>query len=267
MQKELFDRLWTDYTTKNPHAKNIFKAFADRGEQVLNDHIAFRTINQAGMNIDTLAQAFIEAGYVEKGRYVFESKKLQARHYEIPNDDTAPLVFISELETELFSSFLQQEMKKIAEQMPEDLKNNPNIIFSGRTWGLPSFAVYEKLRTESEYAAWFYVNGYTVNHFTVSVNQLKTMTNIADVNAFLKEQGYQINDAGGEVQGTPEELLEQSSVKAPLMEVEFQEGVFEVPGCYYEFAKRYNDADGKLYRKFIAKSADKIFQSTDYYRS
>jgi hypothetical protein len=41
------------------------------------------------------------------------------------------------------------------------------------------------------------------------------------------------------------------------------EGLKEIPGCYYEFAKRYPDADGKLYSGFIAKSADKIFESTD----
>lgn len=266
-QTELFAKLWDDYTTKNPQAKNIYNSFVEKGEVVLNDHIAFRTIDFPGMNIDTLSQAFIVAGYVEKGRYIFEAKKLQARHYENEGDNEAPLVFISELRTAQFSDYLQQQMKKLAADMPVHWLNNAEIIFRGRTWGLPSFEVYEKLRAESEYAAWFYVNGYTVNHFTVSVNQLKSMTEIGEVNAFLKEQGYQINDAGGEVHGTPEELLEQSSVKAPLMKVEFREGFFEVPGCYYEFAKHYNDAGGKLYRQFIAKSADKIFQSTDFYKS
>jgi hypothetical protein len=32
----------------------------------------------------------------------------------------------------------------------------------------------------------------------------------------------------------------------------------KIPGCYYEFALRYNNFDG-----FIAGSADKIFESTD----
>ena len=75
-----------------------------------------------------------------------------------------------------------------------------------------------------------------------------------------------LNDAGGEIQGNPEELLEQSSIKAGIISVKFREGIFEIPGCYYEFARRYPDTDGKLYSGFIAKSADKIFESTNFYK-
>jgi hypothetical protein len=51
------------------------------------------------------------------------------------------------------------------------------------------------------------------------------------------------------------------------VEVSFSEGIFTIPGCYYEFARRYPDADGKLFSGFIAGSADKIFESTDYRHS
>ena len=64
----------------------------------------------------------------------------------------------------------------------------------------------------------------------------------------------------------PADLLEQSSIKAGMVSFKFIEGQFEIPGCYYEFARRYPDADGKLYSGFVAKSADKIFQSTDFYK-
>ena len=39
-------------------------------------------------------------------------------------------------------------------------------------------------------------------------------------------------------------------------------GAHSIPCCYYEFAKRYTQADGKLFRGFVAQSADKIFEST-----
>jgi len=42
--------------------------------------------------------------------------------------------------------------------------------------------------------------------------------------------------------------------------------VHEIPSCYYEFARRYEDKNGELYGGFIAKSADKIFESTDFYK-
>ncbi len=262
----LFGRLWDDYTSKNPHTLQIFRAFEERGEQVMNDHIAFRTLDDPGINVDVISRPFLDAGYIEKGQYVFQQKKLKAKHFELPGDPDAPLVFISELETSYFSEFLQQEMKQLVQRIPEKVKTSNDIIFSGNSWGLPSYVTYEKLRLESEYAAWFYVNGFTVNHFTVSVNRLKTLNGIFEVNSFLKSKGYLMNDAGGEVQGSQAELLEQSSVKAPLKQVQFQEGLYEVPGCYYEFAHRYHDENGNLYRSFIAKSADKIFQSTDFYK-
>jgi hypothetical protein len=72
-----------------------------------------------------------------------------------------------------------------------------------------------------------------------------------------------MNSSGGEVKGTPAECLEQSSTLAGKVKVDFIEGTFEVPACYYEFARRYKDKHGHLYTGFIAKSADKIFESTD----
>jgi hypothetical protein len=62
------------------------------------------------------------------------------------------------------------------------------------------------------------------------------------------------------------DLLEQSSIKAGINRITFQEGEFDIPGCYYEFAFRHPETDGKLYSGFVAKSADKIFESTNYYK-
>jgi hypothetical protein len=75
-----------------------------------------------------------------------------------------------------------------------------------------------------------------------------------------------MNDSGGEIKGTPDQLLEQSSIKSGKVSTLFTEGTYDVPGCYYEFARRYNDKDGNLFSGFIAKSADKIFESTNFYK-
>jgi glutamine cyclotransferase len=45
--------------------------------------------------------------------------------------------------------------------------------------------------------------------------------------------------------------------------VKFTDGTYNIPGCYYEFAKRYKMDNGKFYQGFVAKSADKIFESTN----
>mgnify|MGYP001471310139 CR=1 FL=1 len=80
---------------------------------------------------------------------------------------------------------------------------------------------------------------------------------------FLKSKGFKLNSSGGEVKGTPHVFLEQSSTLANRVEVKFTDGKKEIPSCYFEFAKRYALDSGELYQGFIAKSADKIFESTN----
>jgi len=258
--KTIFDRLWADYTTQNPSVKKVYDLFIEKGESVENDHIAFRTFDDPRVNIEVLARAFVEAGYVYKGDYHFESKHLYAKHFEMEGQ---PRVFISQLKSADFSPFLQETVKKLVDQIPEKLLKSDELIYSGTSWEKPAFATYEKLREESEYAAWLYVNGFCANHFTVSVNALKHFESLESVNQLIKDNGFRINDSGGEIKGNPSELLEQSSIRAEMIEVDFVEGKKEIPGCYYEFARRYADKNGQLYSGFIAKSADKIFESTD----
>lgn len=267
MNKEkIFEKLWDIYTTQNPSVKKVYDLFIAEGEMVENDHIAFRTYDDPRVNVEVLAKPFLEAGYVEKGDYHFETKKLYAKHYEHQTDPKAPRVFISQLKTAEFSEFLQETVKNVVNKIDAALLQSDDLIFSGNTWETPSYEIYQQLRDESEYAAWLYVYGFCANHFTVSVNYLEKLNSVEKVNAFLKSKGFLINDSGGEIKGTPQELLEQSSIKSEIVAVDFEEGPFEVPGCYYEFARRYPDKDGKLYSGFIAKSADKIFESTDFYK-
>ncbi|HPS63273.1 MAG TPA: DUF1338 domain-containing protein [Bacteroidales bacterium] len=264
--QEIFDRLWAAYTSQNPSTQKVFDLFTSEGETVINDHIAFRTFRHPEIGVDRFARVFLENGYRFAGEYRFQAKKLFARHYEHETDGTAPRVFISELLTEEFSPWLQETVSSWIDRIPARMIRSDELIFAGNLSGTPSYEVYERLRTESEYAAWLYVNGFRANHFTVSVNHLHKYGSVNQVNDFLKSHGFLINDAGGEIQGTPQDLLEQSSIKAGMTPFEFREGVYEIPGCYYEFARRYPDTDGKLYSGFIARSADKIFESTNFYK-
>lgn len=263
--KHLFDHLWNDYISLNPEARRIYDLFTAEGETVVNDHIAFRTFEDSRVNIDVLAKPFIEAGYEYKGEYKFEIKKLYARHFELVSFLEAPRIFISQLKTSLFSQSLQNIVKEIIDQIPEEILQSERLVYSGNLWGAPSHKVYQELRKESEYAAWVYVFGFRANHFTVSVNNLKKFGSLEKVNRFLKDHGFLLNDSAGEIKGTPADLLEQSSTRSGIIPVTFAEGTYPVPSCYYEFARRYNDSSGKLYLGFVAKSADKIFESTDFY--
>jgi hypothetical protein len=259
---ELFKALWDNYTTMTPSAKQIHQLFEERGEVVENDHIAIRTFNDPRVSIDVIAAPFKKIGYVEKGDYEFKDKKLFAHHYEHPEDSSYPKIFISELLLEQCSEELRRIVKKALDQIDYSAIDLNTLLLKGRLWDL-SYQDYEVLRKESEYASWMYVFGFCANHFTVFVNKLKTFESLQDVNQSLKDKGFKLNDAGGEIKGSPEQLLEQSSTIADRFSVQFDEGEKTTPSCYYEFARRYQLPDGSLYQGFIAASADKIFESTD----
>jgi len=263
--KDLFEKLWGYYTQLNPTVQKIHDTFTKLGENVLNDHIALRTFNDSRVNIKMLEKPFLEAGFKEVGTYSFEEKKLKAKHYELPNNAETPRVFISELLIEEFSSDLQNTITNLLDSVKNELYKANDLIFRGNIWGTPSYETYHKLRKESEYAAWLYVYGFIANHFTVSINHLKKLQTIEEVNEHLKNNGFKLNTSGGEIKGTKQDLLQQSSTLADNITVSFIEGNYEIPSCYYEFAVRYPDKDGNIFSGFLAKSADKIFESTNYH--
>jgi hypothetical protein len=263
----IFNRLWEEYSSRNPSANKIHDLLTHEGENVINDHIAFRTLDIPEINIDVLATPFTLNGYVPKGEYRFEEKHLFAKHFEIPGDKVAPRIFISQLILADCSTFVRDTLREAFSGVDIKKLDPENLILAGQIFSPVSYKIYERLRNESEYAAWFYVFGFRANHFTVSINDLRIHNDIYKVNELLKRNGFKLNTSGGEVKGTPEELLQQSSTMADPIKVTFVEGEFEIPSCYYEFAQRYPDANGELYSGFIAKSADKIFESTNMYQN
>jgi hypothetical protein len=264
---EIFNRLWSDYSGQNPSVNAIYDLFKNEGEEVVNDHIAFRTLDMGPINIDALAVPFVNNGYVASGEYFFREKHLYARHFEIPGNKIAPRIFISQLILKDCAPFIGRIFTNAMNDVDMSRLDKDNLIFAGQLFSPLSWDLYERLRIESEYAAWFYVFGFRANHFTVSVNALKKYDTIVKVNELLKSNGFVLNSSGGEIKGLPTDLLQQSSTMADLVKVKFKEGEYMIPSCYYEFAQRYPDANGELYSGFIAKSADKIFESTNSYQS
>ena len=260
--RNLFDTLWHDYTTRNPHAEKVHQLLQEVGEhKILNDHVAFRTFNHPKVGIEVLAKFFVAHGYHEQGTYDFPVKKLFAKHYEHENS-TAPKVFISELLLENFSPSLQKTVNECVAKIPNEILDSESLLSAGVFWPL-HYKTYRELLEESEYAAWMYAFGFCANHFTVNINAFSNLREIADVNHLLEYNGFKLNSSGGLIKGSPQEFLEQSSTLAEEVDVKFSEGTFKIPSCYYEFAKRYPLPNGKLYSGFVAASADKIFESTD----
>lgn len=262
--EQLFDFFWHDYAALAPDAGRIHALLEERGERFFNDHVAFRTFNIDPIGLESLEQPFLALGYRPTGDYRFEQKRLRARSFSHP-DPHVPHVFISELLVEEFSPELQEVARSLAAQVPAELKGTDRLFTTLPTWLPVAYSTYQRLLDESEYAGWLSAFGIRANHFTISINTLKSFESIEQFNAWLVEQGFVLNSSGGLVKGTPAELLEQSSTMANRISWEFAGGErHEVPSCYYEFARRYTDPEtGSLYDGFIAKSADKIFESTN----
>ncbi len=254
----LLAAMWRDYLAMNPQARAVRDLFEAQGEAVVNDHIALRTFALEPVGIDTLARPFLASGYRQVGSYTFPEKKLRAHHFEAPG---RPLVFISELLVEALEPAVQALIRGLVAQVDPAETERFDFCTSGRPWTLDR-TTWRRIAEASEYGAWVAAHGYRPNHFTVLVNSLEHTGSIEAVNDLLLRNGIELNRAGGLVKGSPEQLLEQSSTMANVVTVDFSDGPLEVPGCFYEFARRYEDAEGQLYRGFIAASADRIFEST-----
>jgi hypothetical protein len=211
--------------------------------------------------MEVLDRVFVAAGYEPADSYEFPDKKLFAYHYQHA-ERSLPKLFISELVVEDLSARTQDIIQRLVAQIPAGKALEPTFVAAGRPWKV-SFRDYETLLAESEYAAWVAAFGFRANHFTVNVNNLKTFDGLPALNRFLKENGFALNQGGGEIKGSPEVYLEQSSTLADAVNVEFSDGTHRVPSCYYEFAKRYPLPNGELYQGFVAASADRIFESTN----
>lgn len=258
--KDLFNNIWQNYLEVTPSADKVHQLLSN-GEELINDHVAYRTFNIAKVNIEKISAHLLNLGYKEGGEYHFEAKKLYAKHFEHA-DTNLPKVFISELLVEEFSPHVQAIIEKMVASIDEADIAVESFLYSGTHWQV-SHQEYLTLLNESEYAAWVAAWGYRANHFTVSINHLANYDSIEAVNETVKAGGFKLNTTGGEIKGGEDVKLEQSSTMADHVLVDFSDKTVAIPSCFYEFAKRYPMANGELYTGFVAASADKIFESTN----
>ena len=262
---ELLDALWRDYIASTPQAERIHQILSERGERIHNDHIALRTFGTPGIELADVARSFETLGWRPRERYHFEEKHLRARYWQHEDPDL-PKVFISELVLGDLSSAARAVVDGLVAQLPPDFGQRPDLPWAGRPWSI-SYAEYQQLLTESEYAAWVAAFGFRVNHFTVDVGALISFPDLAALNAFLLEHGFTLNTRGGAIKGSRAERLEQSSTCADRVDVAFSDCTVRIPSCFYEFARRYELPTGELFQGFVPASADKIFESTNVQRA
>lgn len=279
--------LFEKYSRQVPAVNKITNALISSGiikgqEEIVNDHIAFRTLGVPHLGIASFEKIFLHHGYEKKDYYYFEGKKLNAYWYAPPAAGY-PRIFMSELLVDQLSDRAQLLIEKYTSHIvtdPVDTLDLDNGIAVGEffhkpLWQLPEKADYQALLNESEYAAWVIYNRYYLNHYTISVHDLKRgYSTLEDFNLFVESLGLKLNSEGGKIKVSPDGLLRQSSTVAEMQEAVFAQGeTMEIAGSYVEFSERLvlpeyadlaQDEIRSIHRRegFETGNADKIFEST-----
>jgi hypothetical protein len=283
----IMDLLMQRYSERVPDVMKIINAMTNNGiignkEDIQNDHIAFRTLGVPQLGLQSLEKIFLHYGYSKKEHLNFEAKKLDAYWYA-PPEEHFPRIFISELRVNELSEEAQQIILSYTDEVKSDPVDDLDLndaqavgaFLHKGLWRLPSVADYQRLLSESEYAAWVIYNRYYLNHYTISLHLLKEGYNTCEqFNAFLESIGIKLNNSGGKIKVSPDGLLRQSSTVAQVIEAPFANGMrLPIAGSYVEFAERgvlpafshlhKNELKREHFRDgFEAGNADKIFEST-----
>ncbi len=284
---DLLQGLFETYEDQVPDVKKITQALIQKGvvshqSEIVNDHIAFRTLGHPHLGIASIERIFLQYGYEKRDYYRFEEKKLNAYWYA-PPEPQYPRIFVSELCVNELSQKAQEILKRYTQKISSDPSLSVDLndahavidFFQKPLWELPSWEDYHALLQESEYAAWVIYNRYYLNHYTISVHEMPDPLNTLEAfNSFLSNIHVKMNTAGGIIKKSPDGLLLQSSTVAQTVQAQFAGGDFhEISGSYVEFAERkslpeYDNINPKsLLREqrregFEAGNADKIFEST-----
>ncbi|CAM0956924.1 unnamed protein product [Alopecurus aequalis] len=274
------------YLSRNPTAEKILDlVHSYDGDHVCFDHFAFRTFGVDGYGINSLAEFFTDFGYESREELRFPAKKLRALWFSPPNSDEyagtgvygpLPRIFISEL---LVDELTAPSQEIIYKYIKTSAKGNKYAILASTsgelTWEKPIYSDFQVLSRDSEYAAWTLVNGYALNHATVSTHRLESdIRSISKFNKFVEDNGFKLNTEGGILKVSPDGLLQQSSTVADSALFTFADGITEsIPRSYIEFAERLplpefkdlQDEEVKEHHRrdgFEVGNADKIFEST-----
>lgn len=273
--REIIEILYKAYLERVDGAKRIRKLLEDSSEEWIEDHFALRSFQYGNFSTKVLEDFFSRLGYETIcNDYVFEKKKLKALHMAHP-DRSLPKVFISALQVHellpksrsIIEKYLKDKTDPV-EQMSLENFNSKSFLYP--CWGKVEYEDYLSLREESEYGAWTLLFGNSLNHFTIAVHHLKNFQSLASFNEWVKEKGLVLNQDNGEIKGSADVKLKQSSTLAESIEVEFLNGeVHPVPCAFIEFAYRF-PLDGKSgndweerFQGFVEGNADRIFTSTN----
>lgn len=293
--RQLWERLWQDYSRRVEYARIYQQMIEEAGGHIANDHIAFRSLrlvcDRVNLGIPYVANIVEALGYEVAGEYEFPDQYLYARHYRHPQQDRfdLPKLFISELIVEALPFSIAQQIAQTVSSgnfFTLDLKNQ--IAASStetevkyiveqlqnafvRPWEPPKRSVVEAVNTVSQYGAWVLLHGYAVNHFTGYVNRQNTSSypDIETTARGLAERGIPMKDY---IEGSRGSGLRQTATKAVSEMVMVRDDLsnesIQIPWtyAYYEIAERnkieITPGQQALFEGFLGSQARNLFEMT-----
>ncbi|HRX86303.1 MAG TPA: DUF1338 family protein [Phycisphaerae bacterium] len=263
----LFDRLWQNYRRRVPYAERYVQLVTERGGRVVNDHIAFRTLNvdlpMQPAGLEALRRIFTTLGYHEATQYDFPETHLTAVHL-LHDDPWMPKLFISQLEVsqlpediaglitraaaveEPTFDYPYETLSALAEERLDTRHVTEAVdrlvaVFQ-RPWAPPPRSTVLAANAASQYAAWTLLHGSAVNHFTAWINEhaVDAWPDIEATVEGLRAAGVPMKAA---IEGAPGSKLRQSATAAadgdfPVTEDDGSVGALHWTYAYYELAER-----------------------------
>ncbi len=293
--KELLDRLWKQYIKRVAYANKYVELVKQKGGKVVNDHIALRTFNshtgEQPEGIRAIKHILNCLEYVPVTNYEFPKKKLNAVHFEHP-DEMFPKIFVSQLEINLLPEWAQEIIIRTVKDTPYLLSDNSIELlrklnergelpteaaelliadlaqYFRRPWRIPLKEDVLKLNDVSQYAAWVLLHGNSVNHFTAYINyqEVAEWPDLESTCRGLEQAGVPMKE---DIEGQKGSKLRQSATHAVKEEVQVKgdDGIEKITWtyAYYELAQRdyiVENGTKKLFSGFLGEQAAHLFDMT-----
>jgi hypothetical protein len=213
---DLLERLWVDYAAITPQAKAIHALLQARGEPIVNDHIALRTFadprDRPRASWPPRSSPPVTARPASTASTTRSSTPATTSPRTPPCPSSSSASCASPTAA---STFKQSSPTRSPSSRPTGAPSSPSAAP-----GPSPTPLVERLRRDSEYAAWLAAHGIRANHFTVQINALRTLPTLESMVAFLQSHHIPLNTAGGAIiKGSPAQLLEQCSTLADTVDV------------------------------------------------
>jgi len=94
----VLESLFETYSKRVPDVTKITNAMVSNNivsnqSEIINDHIAFRTMGVKHLGINSFEKIFIKHGYIKRDFYSFKEKKLNAFWYSHPEKKYAKNIY------------------------------------------------------------------------------------------------------------------------------------------------------------------------------